>query len=119
MCEPGTIPGSSGVRWVRRCRCTPWLAMMAALLTNVCHAVAAEPAKEMPPVTVLGELTLNVVDDKELNAISGKGYHVQMFRPEVALPVILWDEGKRKGRIQEIRSNVVSSGHSDINHRPR
>lgn len=96
--------------------------MMAALLMNVGHTLAAESAKDAPQATVLGELTLIVVDDKELNTIYGKGYHLQLFRPEAAMPVILWDEGKRKGRIQEIRPNVVSSGHSDINHqavRPR
>lgn len=122
MCEPGTIPASSGVRRVHRCRCTPWLAMMVLLLTNACHAVAAESAKETPAATVLGELTLKVVDDKELDAIYGKGYPVQIFRPEAAMPVILWDEGKRKGRIQEIRSTVVSGDHCDISQqavRPR
>jgi hypothetical protein len=88
--------------------------MMAALLMNADYMVAAESTREAPGATVSGELTLIAVDDQELDAIYGKGYQLQIFRPEAALPVILWDEGKRKGRIQEIRSTVISSGHSNL-----
>jgi len=85
---------------------------MAGLLMNAWQASADENEKE-PTGWGVGATTTDV-DDTELNASYGKGYPWQRFQPEVAIPVILWDEGKRKTSVQDTRAVVVTHGRSDI-----
>jgi hypothetical protein len=89
--------------------------IMSGLLMSTWPVVAEEYAKGVLSARGSGaELILNMVTDAELEAIYGKGYQGKTLNMEVAVPVILWDEGKRKGPIHGTRTEVVSHGRSDI-----
>lgn len=73
------ICGSTGVRRTGR---AAWLLLMAGLLSAAWQAAAGTPG---------------AVDEAERHDnLYGKGDHWQPLRPRVAVPVILWDEHKRK-----------------------
>lgn len=112
MGESGTIHSSTAAERVRQLSSAAWYAVIAGLFLSAGQVVAAQVIQEVRPTTELGSvLILDVVDDSELGAIYGKGYQGKILRTEVAVPVILWDEGKRKIRINEIRSDGVIHGN--------
>ncbi len=91
------------------------LMVIACLLASVHQVSAEEPDRAQSPETALaGQPAPDMVKDVELGAIYGKGAQWPVLRPEDQLSVILWDEGKRKVRVNGAGTDVLSFSHSAL-----
>lgn len=94
--------------------CVATLMAFACLLASVHQVSAEEPDRGQSPETALAGPALDAVKDVELGAVYGKGAQWPVLRPEDQLSVILWDEGKRKVRINGAGTDVLSFSHSAL-----